>query len=197
MNKEVVSLSVVYKNLFGRIKELIVNPKKEWELIFAERKSTNDVLAQFTLPLLGLYTTIVFVGYLFSHQELNFEAALKEAVFTFSSHFFGLYVCYYLLVKVLNAFKLGVDKTIIFQLAAYSSGVVYITGSLTAMVSETIVIGSIINFYLVYLLWLAFGVITQVAKEQRVWVTVMSGIMLLVTPMLIYRLFVYISNLTL
>jgi len=115
MSKETISLAVLYKNLIGRLKELIIRPQKEWRVIFSEPKSINEVLAQFSLPLIGFYTSAVFVGYLISHQQLDFESALKEAVFTFSSSFFALYVCYYVLGKVLQLFKHDFEKSQLFQ----------------------------------------------------------------------------------
>ncbi|WP_430816281.1 YIP1 family protein [Carboxylicivirga sp. RSCT41] len=197
MSKEAISLSVLYKNLIGRLKELIINPRKEWEMIFNERKSINEILAQFNFPLIGLYTSAVFVGYLISHQELDFESALKEAVFTFSSYFFGLYLCYYLLVKLLPVVKIDLEKAAVFQLVAYSSGVMYLTGSVAALVPETIVIASIINLYVIYLVWVSVSVLINTAKEQRIWMTFIAGVLILFLPTLIHRLFVYISNLTL
>ncbi|MCG8583006.1 MAG: YIP1 family protein [Bacteroidales bacterium] len=197
MSKETISLSVLYKNLIGRLKELMVNPRKEWEIIFNERKQINEVLAQFSFPLIGLYTSVVFLGYLLSHQELDFESALKEAVFTFSSYFFGLYLCYYLFGKLLSVFNIVIDKVTIFSIVAYSSGVLYLSGSISALVPETIIIASIINLYVVYLIWMALSAIADYAKEQRVWMTFVGSVAVLLMPTLIHRLFVYISNLTL
>ncbi|MCU4155453.1 DUF1282 family protein [Carboxylicivirga sp. A043] len=197
MSKEAISLGVLYKNLIGRLKELIISPRKEWALIIGERKPINEVLAQFNLPLIGLYTSAVFIGYLLSYQELDFQSALKEAVFTFSSYFFGLYLSYYLLNGLLGVFKFDVDKTTVFQLVAYSSSILYLSGTVAALIPETIIIASIINLYVVYLVWMGIALIKDFAKEQRIWMTTVCSVVILVTPMLIHRLFVYISNLTL
>jgi hypothetical protein len=35
MSKEAISLGVLYKNLIGRLKELIIKPQQEWRLIFS------------------------------------------------------------------------------------------------------------------------------------------------------------------
>lgn len=195
MDKEAVSLGVLYKNLIGRLKELIVKPQKEWNLIVIERKTINEVLAQFTFPLLGAYTLTVFIGYLLSHQQLDFGAALKEAVFTFSSCFFGIYVSYFLLVKVFEYAGHEIEKEQVFQLVTYSSGIIYLTGSIVALVPETIVIASIVSLYVVYLIWLASAAL-KVKKDNRIWLTVIASILILGIPALISRLFIFISNLT-
>lgn len=195
MNKETASLGVLYKNLIGRLKELITKPQKEWELIVIERKSINEVLAHYSFPLLGVYTLSVFIGYLLSHQQLDFGASVKAAVFTFSSCFFGLYVSYYLFSKVLGYAGHVMEKEQVFQLVGYSSGFIYLTGSVVALVPETIVIASIINLYVVYLVWLAFAVL-KVKQENRIWLTAIASILILGLPALISRLFIFISNLT-
>ncbi len=195
MNKEAISLGVLYKNLIGRLKELVVNPQKEWGVIMTERKTINEVLSQYTFPLLGVYTLTVFIGYLVSHQQLDFGSALKEAVFTFSSCFFGLYVTYYLLNKVLEYTAQEVGKESVFQLVAYSSGVIYLTGSVIALVPETMIIASILNLYVVYLVWLAFGTL-KLKKDNRIWLSVIGSVSILLVPTLISRLFIFISNLT-
>jgi uncharacterized membrane protein YvlD (DUF360 family) len=64
-------------------------------------------------------------------------------------------------------------------------------------VPETIVIASIVNLYVGYLLWMALSVISDLAKEQRIWMTIVGSVVILIMPTLIQRLFIYISNLTL
>jgi hypothetical protein len=196
MSKEAISLGVLYKNLIGRLKELIIKPQQEWRLIFSEGKSINEVLTQFSLPLIGIYTLTVFLGYLMSHQELDFESALKEAVFTFSSSFFGLYVCYYFFLKLMAILKKEVKKEEMFQLVAYSSSIMYLSGSVVALIPEAIIIGSIVNLYLVYLVWIGLGALNRMTKEVHVWMTIIFGLIILILPSLIHRLFVFISNLT-
>ncbi|MCT4590009.1 MAG: YIP1 family protein [Carboxylicivirga sp.] len=196
MSKEAISLGVLYKNLIGRLKELIIKPQQEWRLIFSEGKSINEVLTQFSLPLIGIYTLTVFLGYLMSHQELDFESALKEAVFTFSSGFFGLYVCYYFFLKLMAILKKEVKKEEMFQLVAYSSSIMYLSGSVVALIPEAIIIGSIVNLYLVYLVWIGLGALNRMTKDVHVWMTIIFGLIILILPSLIHRLFVFISNLT-
>ena len=196
MSKEAISLGVLYKNLIGRLKELIIKPQKEWQLIISEGKSINEILTQFSLPIIGFYSLTVFVGYLISHQQLDFESALKEAVFTFSSCFFGLYLIYYLFLKLLVIFKQEILKEELFQLIAYSSSILYLSGSISALIPEAIIIGSIINLYSIYLVWIGLGAMKNLSREVHIWMTVLLGLVILLMPSLIHRLFVFISNLT-
>ncbi|WP_430809760.1 MULTISPECIES: YIP1 family protein [unclassified Carboxylicivirga] len=196
MDKDSISIGGLYKNLIVRVKGLAVSPQKEWSAILSEGKTLNDVLTNYSLPLIGIYTITVFIGYLMGLQQLDFQLALREAVFTFSSCFFGLYVSYFLLLKALAMMGHALDKIKVFQLVAYSSGVLYITGSLVAIVPETIVIAGIINLYVVYLIWQALHVLKQIASENRIWLSIVIGLVVLLMPSLISRLFMFVSNLT-
>jgi len=196
-NKGTISLMGMYRNLITRLKALIITPRKEWEVIGREKMSFNEILGQFNLPLIGFYTAAVFVGYLLSQNGLNFEIALKKAVFTFSSYFFGLYIAYYILLKVMELFRQEVDKGMVFKLVAYPSVVMYLVGIVSALFPETFFIGYVINLYLVYLVWLGIGQTPTSTKEAHVWQTVLFSFVILTIPMLIEKLFVYISELSL
>ncbi|WP_439183710.1 YIP1 family protein [Carboxylicivirga taeanensis] len=196
MDKEAVSLGLMYKNLIGRLKGLVISPQKEWSLIFSERKTINEVLAQFSFPLLGVYTITIFIGYLLSHQVLDFGTALKQAVFTFSSNFFGLYAGYFILIKLAGLMKSDVEKEKLFHLLAYAAGITYITGSVIALIPETIVIASLVNLYVIYLVWQAVTVMKPETDDSRIGMSIIISLLILVIPALISRLFVFISNLT-
>jgi len=197
INKETVSLVAMYRNLITRLKELIVVPRKEWRVIKEENFSINEVLGQFSLPLIGMYTAAIFIGYLLSHQGFNFEIALKKSVFTFSSYFFGLYLGYFILSKVMVLFHQKMEKEQVFKLVAFPSVIMYLVGTITALFPETYFVGYFVNLYLVYLVWVGIDQIGAPDKEAHVWQTVLFSAVILFVPMLIQKLLVFISEITL
>jgi hypothetical protein len=92
--------------------------------------------------------------------------------------------------------KKEVKKEEMFQLVAYSSSIMYLSGSVVALIPEAIIIGSIVNLYLVYLVWIGLGALNRMTKDVHVWMTIIFGLIILILPSLIHRLFVFISNLT-
>jgi len=132
-----------------------------------------------------------------SHQGLDFEIALKKAIFTFSSYFFGLYSAYFILSKVMVLFRQEMEKEMIFKLVAFPSVIMYLVGTITALFPETYFVGYFINFYLVYLVWVGIEQVGISNKEAHVWQTILFSVVILVIPKLIQKLFVFISELTL
>lgn len=181
MNKETQSLRVLYKNLFTRLKELIINPTKAWNEILQEKTQVNDILAQFSLPLMGIYTFAVFVGYLFSHQGWAFNLSLRDAVFTFSSCFFGLYLGWLLLTKLLPTFGFNESKETVFKLVAYPSMVIYLVGTLNRLVPETYFF-VFLQLYAGYLVWKGIEVVNSSAKDSKILHTIVITLILLLLP---------------
>ena len=191
-----MSFTLMYRNLMSRLKKLIITPQKEWSVIVGENKSVNEVLGQFNLPLIGLYTLAVFIGYLLSHKGLDFEIALKHAAFAFSSYFFGLYIAYFVLSKAMALFHQEMEKEMVFKLVAFSSVVMYLAGTITALFPETFFIGYFISLYLVYLIRVGIAQTDPSTKKVHGWQTVLFSVVILTVPILIEKLFVFISELS-
>lgn len=181
MNKETQSLRVLYKNLFTRLKELIINPTKAWNEILEEKTQVNEILAQFSLPLIGAYTLATFVGYLFSHQGWAFNLSLRDAVFTFSSCFFGLYLGWFILTKLLPTFGLNESKETIFKLVAYPSMVIYLVGTLNRLVPETYFF-AFLQLFAGYIVWKGIEILNVSTKESKLLHTIVITLILLLLP---------------
>jgi len=192
MNKEAQTLRVLYKNLFSRLKDLILNPGKAWTSILTEQVQVNDVLAQFSLPLIGAYTAATFIGYLFFHQGLSFDLALRDALFAFSSCFFGLYLAWFLLIKLLPALQLNASKENIFKLVAYPSLVIYLIGTINNLVPQTYFFG-FLHLYAGYIIWEGLGLLIPDNKDSRILLTIVITIAILVLPFVIGKILFRIS----
>ncbi len=191
-NKETLLLGDMYKNLFTRIKGLIVRPRMVWEGAFAEKSSLNEVLMQFSLPLIGAYSLAILIGYLLSHQEFDLESALKYAVFIFSACFFGLYSAYFVLVKLMPVLELKGDKEIAFKLVAFSSLPIYLFGFITALFPETFFL-SFLVIYSAYIVWEATGVLDK-NKNKRLWQTIVITVLILLLPYAFNKLLINLSG---
>jgi len=192
LNKQSISFGHMYRNLFNRIKDLLVKPAKAWEIILSERSSINDVLMTFSLPLIGAYSLAIFLGYLFGHQELDFTSALKFAVFIFSACFFGLYMSYFILLKLIPVESMKSDKELAFKMIAYSSLPIYLLGIVTALIPQTFFFFFLV-IYAAYIIWEGLKVL-QVDVEKRGWQTVVVSIMVLLMPYVLHKLLIYLSR---
>lgn len=193
INKEETLLfAQMYKNLFARVKGLIVKPAKAWEDILAERSSVNDVLMQFSLPLIGAYSLAEFLGRLFGYRELDFASSLKLAVFVFSACFFGLYLGYFLLLKLITWRGVTNEKEVVFKLMAYPSMPIYLLGIITALIPQTIFFYFLV-MYSVYIVWEGLKAV-NVTPEKRGWQTLTVSMMVLMLPYLLNKLLIYLSQ---
>ncbi len=192
-NKE-LTLGAMYKHLVIRLRQLITRPKETWKIVFEEKKTINEILSQYSLPLIGISTLAVFIGYLLSHQDIDFQSALKESIFTFASFFFSLYVIYFILNKVMPGHIQDINKENIFKIVALPYAIIYLTGAVIALIPETIVIGHIINLYIVYLIWIAIDILYSNSKDTKVMMTAFISFLILIVPNLILRLFFTISE---
>src|SRR5690554_3216061 len=85
--QKTISTAQLYRNLMHRVKNLVLQPRSEWTTVRGERKNLNEVLSEFSLPLISLVTLATFLNILVNHQGFNFELALKHAALIFTSLF--------------------------------------------------------------------------------------------------------------
>src|SRR5690554_277447 len=98
--QKTISTAQLYRNLMHRVKNLVLQPHSEWTTVRGERKNLNEVLGEFSLPLISLVTLATFLNILVNHQGFNFELALKHAALIFTSLFGGLYLAWLALKSV-------------------------------------------------------------------------------------------------
>ena len=133
-NKKVSQSS--YKDLFLRLKNIIVTPEKEWIEIKYENRTLNDIITNYSLPLIGFLSILTFLSELIDTKKFIWEIALKKSAITFISLFGGLLLSY-LLLKKLSKLKLFSNiKGYYFELIAYPSGFIYIVLFLVILIPE-------------------------------------------------------------
>lgn len=177
----------LYRNLTLRIKNLILNPKDEWENIHGQKKTINEVLTEFSLPLIALVTLATFLNYIINHQGVNFEWALKQAAVIFTALFGGLYLSYVLVRVLLPRFQLSGDADYAFRLAGYASGLWYVITLITSIIPELIIL-HLASFYTFYIIWASIDQEKEASQQQKITITVLIGIIIHLIPYFV-RLF--------
>ena len=188
------SISEKYKHLFVRSRNLIISPKKEWELIINEKTDNNNILGGYVLPYIGVLSLITFISYLASHHNLPYESALKRALSEFTSFFFGLYIAFYITLNILPKFALKISakdvKNIAFKLTAYSSIAIYIVKIASALIPQIYFL-QFMAIYCAYLVWIGTGYLGQFeSRDLRIVLTVIVSTLLLFIPYFISILFI-------
>lgn len=192
INKEQLLLGQMYKQLFARVKELLIKPAKAWEGILAEPISTNDILKQFNLPLIAAYSLAVFLGQLFSYQELDFINALKFTAFSFSAYFFSLYIGYFVMLKMMPLLGMKEDKDLAFKMMAYSAVPMYLLGIVTALVPQAFFF-FFLSVYSAFIVWEGLKVINSDPQKRVIQALAISALVLFL-PMLLKKGLIYFSQ---
>lgn len=186
------SMRAKYRNLFIRAKNLIVSPKEEWETIYSEKSDMNEILANYVLPYIGILSLLSFVSYIASRAGYPFEPALKHAVLIFASFLLGLYLIYFITLKIIPRFTLktyGNDvKILAYKITAYSSIILYLVKITTALIPQIFFL-QILGLYVGYMVWLGSNEVGKFeSTDLRVVFTVIVSVLILFVPYFLFRI---------
>lgn len=171
----------LYRNLAIRVKNIVLNPREEWISIHGQKKTINEVLTEFSMPLIGLVTLATFLNYIFNHQGVNFELALKQAAVIFTALFGGLYLSYLLVKMILPRYQFSGDADYAFRLVGYASGLWYVITLITSIIPELVIL-HLASFYTFYILWETIGHELVASQKQKVTITALIGIIIHLIP---------------
>lgn len=146
-------------NLIERVKNILLTPDKEWDVISGEQPNTPGIITGYVLPLAGAAAVAAFIGYgLIGFRILGFRVSGIE---------WGIYHAISILVMgigsvllcalVIDAFapSFGSEKNMgrSVQLVAYAYTPAWI-GGLFSVLPAIALIGSLAGLYGLYLLYI-------------------------------------------
>ena len=171
---------------------MLIKPAKAWEGILAEPFSINDILIQFNLPLIGAYSIAVFLGHLFTYNELDFIDALKFSAFGFSAYFFSLYIGYFAMLKLMPLIGMKEDKEMAFRMMAYSAAPMYVLGIVTALIPQAFFF-IFMSVYSAVIVWEGLKIINSEPQKRVIQAMAISALVLFL-PILLKKGLIYFSQ---
>ena len=172
--------------LINRVKGIIVNPTKEWEIIRTENIDKNKIIKEYALPLIILITISTLIGSLGSPKFLapSFSYSVVSAFITFTVSIISIYISSYIINEIGASF--GVTKNIenSFKLIIYSSTPAYIA-SIIANFHWTLSFINILGVYSVYLFWLGSSQILNIHEDKKVGFVILSFLILLIVYLIL------------
>ncbi len=157
-------------NLIERVKNILITPKTEWEVINGETATPMSLLTSYVLPL-AIVASIgsVLKYYLFSgglFYGLNFIIAM--AVVAFVSTIAAFYLTAFIVDMLAPSFASEKDLNKSAQLVAYSGTPSYI-GSLLSFIP---ILGWLISIagwaYGIYLMYVGIGPLKKTPEDKKV-----------------------------
>ena len=178
-------------NIIERVKNIITNPKKEWEIIDGESATLSSLLTGYVLPLIVLGAAAGFIGYAFVGIDVGFGIKMKGmnwGLYQGLSILISGIISYIVSVYVVDALagSFGSEKNInkSAQLVAYAITPALV-GAILGIVPMLAIIGSLFGLYSIYLWYLGLGPIKKTPEDKKVVYIVVSVLVYIVVMVVV------------
>ena len=143
-----------FKFLYQRIKYLIIDPEKAWDMILTENKPIRYVRDSFFLPLTILVAIAAFTGsVIFKNPGLSIMYPVLAAVKYFLLLYIAIYASSLIMKELTYAMDLGRNFTVSFKIIAYSLAP-FLICQIISRLFESFIFVNILAFYGLYIFWL-------------------------------------------
>jgi hypothetical protein len=177
-------------NLIERVKNILITPAKEWDVIAAEQPDTGKIITGYALPLVGAAALAAFIGYGFiGVSALSIRVAgIDWGIYQALSVLIGALCSVFISTFVIDALapSFGAEKNMgrSLQLVVYSYTPGWI-GGLLAILPMIRVIGMLAGLYGLYLLFIGMPKLKKAPADKQVGYFVVSLIVIIVVSIVI------------
>ncbi len=172
--------------LLERVKNILLTPDKEWDVINGEQPNTPGIITGYVLPLAGAAAVAAFIGYGLIGFNFGFGIRLKgmdwglyQALTVLVGAFLSVFVCAFIIDALAPSF--GSEKNLgrSVQLVSYSFTPAWI-GGLFAILPSLAIIGSLAGLYGLYLLYVGLPKLKKTPADKHIGYFVVSLIVMIV-----------------
>src|SRR4030095_1374382 len=161
-------------NLIERVKNIIISPVKEWNVISTETPDTGKIITGYVLPLAGAAAIAAFIGYAFiGRYYTGVNWGLYHALNVLIGALLSVFVSSFVIDALAPSFGSEKNMGRSVQLVAYSYTPVWV-GGLLAIVPVLGLIGSLAGLYGLYLLYVGMPIMKKTPADKHVGYFVVS-----------------------
>ncbi len=177
-------------NLIERVKNILVTPKTEWDVIDQETPNTQNIIVGYVLPLVAIGAIATFIGWSFvgkSYVGLKFTSTswgIRYAIIALISGVAGTFLTAFVIDALAPTFKAEKNMGKSMQLAAYSFTPGWV-GAIFSILPSLAILGSLIGLYGLYLLYLGLPKLKKAPQEQATGYFVASLVTMIVAGIVI------------
>ena len=172
-------------DLVNRVKQILVTPKTEWEIIDGENDSHMKVLTTYVLLLAAIPAIASFIGYgLIGHSVLGIRIGsmglgIRQAIVQYIAMVGSVYVTAFVIDLLAENFgsKKNFDKA--FSLVAYAYTPAFVGGIFYIYYSLSILAG-LASIYSLYLLYIGLAPMMKTPTEKHTTYFVVSLLVMIV-----------------
>ena len=175
-------------NIITRVKNILVTPKTEWDVIAAEEGSLTSVLTTYVLPLslIGAAATLVGWGLIgksygafgFSVTIKGWDIGIKYALIALVSSVAGFIITSFVVDALAPSFGSQKNLGKSSQFVGYSFTPSLI-GGIAAILPSIAWLGALLGLYGLYLMYLGLGPVKKTPDDKRVVYLIVSIVVLI------------------
>jgi hypothetical protein len=180
-----------FMNLIERVKNILITPQKEWDVINGEQPNTSAIITGYVLPLAGAAAVAAFIGYGLIGFNYGFGIKVKginwglyQAIAVLGGALLSVFVSAFVIDALAPSFGSEKNMGRSVQLVAYSYTPGWI-GGLLAILPSLAIVGSIAGLYGLYLLYIGLPKLKKTPQDKQVSYYVVSLLVLIVVFILI------------
>lgn len=169
-------------NLIERVKNILLTPKTEWEVIKGETATPMSLLTGYVLPLAIVASAGTLLKLFLFSGPLGFGTgfAIASAVIAFVATIVAFYATVYVVDMLAPSFNSEKDLNKSAQLVAYSATPSYIGG----LLSFIPILGALISLaawgYGIYLMYLGIGPLKKTPEDKKIVYMIVSYLIMIV-----------------
>jgi hypothetical protein len=155
---------------FTRVKNILLNPVAEWEVIKQETTGKNVLLLNYALPFIVLIGVCIFLGNIIFHMRyFSFTGSLLSALVTMISAFAAIYISAIVINELAPSFGTQKNSEAAFKLVIYSFTAYFIAAAASSLLSITGIrmILSLCGLYSFYLLYIGMKPIMGTPEDKH------------------------------
>jgi len=177
-------------NLVDRVKNMIVQPAREWDVISMETPNSNQIITGYVLPLAAAAALAAFIGYafvgfnMFGVRIMGIDWGIYQALTILIGAFVSVYLTSFVIDALAPSFQSEKNFNRSLQLVAYSLTPAWI-GGLLALIPAIAFFGSLFGLYGLYLLYIGLPKIKKTPADKQTGYFVVSLIVCIVVYMVV------------
>ena len=186
-------------NLYQRTSNILLNPFETWKEIKTERKSKNELVSQFLLPIsitvgiCSLFGTLFFskIGDSFSIGYVIFNGIISFLVLFLEVYFSAL-----LISEIATSFSPETDSDSAFSLVIYAQTPLYVSLAVVKLFPQLLFL-IVLSIYTIYLFWIGSLKLLKVPEDKRIIFLMLSMLVIIIIFLLLSLIFDSLYNMVL
>ncbi len=161
-------------DIFTRAKEILLNPKSEWETVKTESTSLQDLFTKYAIILAAIPAVAGFIGYSVFGMNMGIASfrmpigtGFGHAVFSYILGLIGVYIIGYVIDFLAPTFGSTKDLVQSMKVSVYSATASWV-GGIFKIIPALSILTLLAGLYGLYLLYLGLRTVKDVPQEKMI-----------------------------